>query len=619
MVALADAVRGSLVDALQHDPGLSEGYVALAETAVLASRDFDEAVSLASLATGLNNDSIGGHKLLARVYTRLSGLRGTTVKQEVVQKAVQEWKDVTRLDPRSAEAWAMLGEIYERTGKPNDAIDALRKWIASSTPMDSAWYRIIIGGRPEDLLPEQAPLRLAGTLAEANRTKEAIEVLSQQLAEDPDNPDVMSSIQEIFEKAKPGTAATAIEPIKQIVVTHPESLNLLQFFAGLDAKYGSFDEAVSLLRKAIGRLGINDRPAMGNLHSSIADLYISSSKFSEAAAEYERALSARGLDAAQNLDSDEKEFALAVFDKLITAYKRANRLDEAKSTIERVRRLLGKDDIFADRELISLYRESGSRDQALATVRTLRTKNPEDVTLLRLEATLLMETGKIDDAVSLIKRRIESGKNELPVERFGGKTPATPRLDDDFSNYIFISQLYNEAERGADAAAAADQAYQVAGSADRKQIARLVLATAKQTSGQFDDAESILRDILKQTPGNPIALNNLGYYLVQRGQRLPEALDLIERAVAIDPTNPSYLDSQGWALFKLGRIDEAIGKLERAARLDDASATVHEHLGDAYRKKGSVEQARSAWQRAFILSSGPGDAARVKGKLDNAK
>ena len=619
ILALGDAARSALVTSLENDPGLAESYVALAEVSILAAHDNDEAVALASLSVELNKDSIGGHKLLARLFTRQSGFRTASVKVDIAAKAVKEWKEVTRLDLRNAEAWAMLSEIYERTGKTTEAVEALRRWMASSTTVDTGWYRLIVGGRPEDLMPEQAPLRLAGALTKDGRTREAVEVLAQLLSDDPDSADAMTTIQEVFDNAKAGTASSALDPIRQIVLNHPESLTLLRFFASLDAKVGNFDEAVTLLQSAIDKTGSKDRPASANLHISIGDIYVTRGSFSEAAAEYERALSMRGLDNAQNLDPDEREFAMAALDKLINAFKRSQRINEAKTAIERARKLLGKDDPFADRELVTLYRETGDRDQAVATVRSVRIKNPDDVTLLRLEAKLLMETGKIEDAVGLIKRRIESGKSELPVERFGGKGTGTPRLDDDFSNYIFISQLYNEAGRGSDAVAAAEQAFQVAGSQDRKQIARLMLATAKQTSRQFDDAESILRDILKQTPGNPIALNNLGYFLVERGQRLTEALDLIQRAIAIDPTNPSYLDSLGWALFKLDRTDEAIAKLEQAAKLDDASATINEHLGDAYRKKGSLYQARNAWQRAIMLSAGPADVARVKEKLKSAK
>ena len=610
--------RGAILESLQYDPGLSECYVALVELTLITSSDLDEASSLSSLAIKLNKDSIGGHKFLARLLTRKSGLTGASIDWEIATKAIQEWNEVTRLDPRNAEGWALLSELYDRTGRSDDAIGALRKWVAASMPVDAGWFQRIVGGRPEELLPEQAPFHLASALSRAGRTREAVEVLVQQLSDDPNNADIMAQIQDVVGMAKPEAIAQAIEPIRQVVLSHPGSLTLLEFFAGLDAKAGNVDQAIAILRAAYEKLGVTDRPAAANLQITIGDIFSSRDRFSEAATAYEKALSTRGLDDAHVLDPDEKEFVMAVFDKLITAYRHSNRIDDAKSAIARARKLLGRDDIFADRQMISLYRETGDRDKALAVVRDARTRSPEDVTLLRLEATLLKENGNIDNAVELIKKRIASGENGSSTDR-PISSLKVPRLDDDFSNYIFISQLYNSAGRGSDAALAASEAYQIAGSGERKQIALLMSATAKQTAGQFDEAESILRDILRTSPGNPIALNNLGYFLVQRGERLTEALDLIQRAIAIDPTNPSYLDSLGWVYLKLGKIDDAISRLEEAARLDDTSATIHEHLGDAYRQKGSLKQARSAWQRAAVLTTGAADTARIKEKLESAK
>ena len=615
----ADLARAALIASLESDPGLSESYVALAEVSILTSLELDEPVALCTLAIKLNKDSIGGHKFLARLLTKQSGLRGSTIDADISARAIQEWKEVTRLDPRNAEAWSLLSEFYESTGRTNEAIESLRKWVAASTPVDSGWFRQIVGGRPEELLPEQAPQRLSGALIRAGRTREAVEILAQQLSDDPDNADVMAQVQEAFETAKPDATAAVIEPIRQVVESHPGSIVLLQFFASLDAKVGNIDDAVKMLGNAIQRYVTTDRPAAANLQLTVGDVYLSRDRFSEAAAAYEKAIAVRGLDSVQTLDPDEREFVMTAFDKLITAYKRSNRIGDAKSAVQRARKLLGRDDIFADKQLISLYRETGDREQALSIVRGVRQRNADDISMLRLEATLLMEMGQVDSAVELVKRRIASGRNEVPIERFGGNGPAAPRLDDDFSNYVFISQLYNDAGRGVDAAAAANQAFGVAGSEDRRQIARLMSATAKQTAGQFGDAESILRDILKKSPGNPIALNNLGYFLLERNERFPEALELIKRAVAIDPTNPSYLDSLGWAYFKLDQIDDSITTLREAVRRDETSATIHEHLGDAYRKKGSLEQARVAWQRASVLVSGPTDAARVKEKLENLK
>ena len=87
-------------------------------------------------------------------------------------------------------------------------------------------------------------------------------------------------------------------------------------------------------------------------------------------------------------------------------------------------------------------------------------------------------------------------------------------------------------------------------------------------SGDFKAAEQTLRAILSESPGNPIAMNNLGYFLVERNERLEEALGFIEQAYRIDPTNPSYLDSLGWVNFRLGKLADAERYLKDAARLD---------------------------------------------------
>jgi len=150
---------------------------------------------------------------------------------------------------------------------------------------------------------------------------------------------------------------------------------------------------------------------------------------------------------------------------------------------------------------------------------------------------------------------------------------------------------------------------------ERRQIARLTLASAQQTGGDHAGAEATLRDILKESPDNPIALNNLGYFLIERNLKLEEALKMIQEAVSVDPTNPSYLDSLGWAYFKLGKLAEAEKYLKDAAKFDPLSSTIMEHLGDVYLKQGRGEEARRLWQKALELASEKSDVERIKVKL----
>jgi tetratricopeptide (TPR) repeat protein len=197
----------------------------------------------------------------------------------------------------------------------------------------------------------------------------------------------------------------------------------------------------------------------------------------------------------------------------------------------------------------------------------------------------------------------------------GQKLTIASQPRDEFSDYLFISQLYSQANRGKEAIAAANQAAAIAVGAELRQIAKLTLATAQQTDGDFAAAEATLREILRESPDNPIALNNLGYFLLERNERLEEALELIKKAVASDPTNPSFLDSLGWAHFKLGNLEEAEKYLRDAIAFDSSSATIHEHLGDVLEKQGKSPQAKMHWQRALELSTDASSIGRLRAKL----
>src|SRR6185503_17480214 len=121
------------------------------------------------------------------------------------------------------------------------------------------------------------------------------------------------------------------------------------------------------------------------------------------------------LEKSDTLADDEREFAIHVFSKMIQTLKNADRVGEAKSVIERARKMLGNEDLFADRELISLLRETGNRSEALTVLKSVRSRLPNDYGLLRLQATLLTETGRVDEAVAMIRELITKSSSTPPV------------------------------------------------------------------------------------------------------------------------------------------------------------------------------------------------------------
>jgi tetratricopeptide (TPR) repeat protein len=399
----ARMARQAFQKAVELDPNLAEGYTALAELAATTPPgDADEAIMLATIATRLNPNNFGARRLMARLYTIKSGLVGERLDPVIARKAIAEWKEVTRLDARNAEAWAFLSDFYEKTNQPNERIDALTKWIASAAPIDSNFYRRMTGGQV-DLSPESATLKLGEAYLRSGKTREATEIFSRAVADDPDNAAAVEMLRRSLESGDAGAASIAVESLQQAVFANPENPALIVLLAQTQARAGRFDEASKVLQTASARVAESDRVSAGNLQVALGDLLAKAKRTDEAVAAYQKSLNVRGLDDTEPATDDEREFVIAVFDKMIQAYKNANRPNDVKTVIERARRLLGKNDIFADRQAISFFRESGMKAEALQAVRQLRARDPEDYGNLRLEATVLTENGKVDEAVNLIK------------------------------------------------------------------------------------------------------------------------------------------------------------------------------------------------------------------------
>ena len=127
---------------------------------------------------------------------------------------------------------------------------------------------------------------------------------------------------------------------------------------------------------------------------------------------------------------------------------------------------------------------------------------------------------------------------------------------------------------------------------------------ACEQSGQPRRSEAALRRALQLNPAHHQSLNYLGYMWAERGRNLPEALQMIEKALSLSPGNPAYLDSQAWALFRLGNPSAARPLLEEALRQVPDDPTLLEHFGDIASRLGQTNQAKEAYQKA-ILRGGP--------------
>lgn len=98
---------------------------------------------------------------------------------------------------------------------------------------------------------------------------------------------------------------------------------------------------------------------------------------------------------------------------------------------------------------------------------------------------------------------------------------------------------------------------------------------------------------------NPVVLNYYAYFLLLNNIDYEKAFKLSEQVIAYDPLNPYYLDTYGWAYFKLGKTDDALKMLEYAKAIQPKNSVITDHLGDIYWSLGRKQEAKYEWKKAL--------------------
>jgi len=183
---------------------------------------------------------------------------------------------------------------------------------------------------------------------------------------------------------------------------------------------------------------------------------------------------------------------------------------------------------------------------------------------------------------------------------------------------IQLADLYRSLDRNGEAERLLTEIIDEDAKAGRQDW-RIVYArgTTREQTGRWPDAEADLKAALALQPGNASILNYLGYAYIDRGLNYEAALDMIRRAVELEPHSGYIVDSLGWAHYRMGRYDLAARFLERAVELSPGEPLLNDHLGDAYWQIGRKIEARFQWQRVLKLDSSSAARERIEAKMQS--
>ena len=133
--------------------------------------------------------------------------------------------------------------------------------------------------------------------------------------------------------------------------------------------------------------------------------------------------------------------------------------------------------------------------------------------------------------------------------------------------------------------------------------------------GKWEQAKTLFLQLLNENPEDAYTLNYVSYKLALKNQELDLALDLIKKAIVIDPNNGYFLDTLGWVEFKRKNYISAVFFLEKSVSILPRSVEVIDHLGDCYLMLDRKKEALFEWNKALRYETDENIIKKIKGKI----
>jgi len=204
-------------------------------------------------------------------------------------------------------------------------------------------------------------------------------------------------------------------------------------------------------------------------------------------------------------------------------------------------------------------------------------EEPEAVTQVQIQrANLLASRGEVAKARAMLAELPESTPQAKRT-----KLQAELKLLRDYKMYEASYQLLSKASK-----------------AEPQDVdLRYELAMIAEKLNRMDEVEKLLRGVIADKPDFEHAYNALGYALADRNMRLPEARELIVKALEFSPEDPMITDSLGWVEFRMGNKQAALAILQRAYETKN-DVEIGTHLGEVYWSLGQKDKAISVWRES---------------------
>jgi tetratricopeptide (TPR) repeat protein len=599
--------------AIDADPSAEFLTSGLAELYVKTGRIRDAVIEAQDIIKR-DPKNLEAHKLLGRIYLRsLGDMPGGSGSDNVLKLAIEQYEEIVKIEPDNVDDHLLLGRLYRLNNDLQKAeaelktaikLDPSSEEAVTTLAMlytdegDTAQALKVLASVPDAARSAKLYSALGAAYEQRKDYKSAIDAYKHAVVLDRDNLDAIRGLAENY--FNDGQMDAALEQYKVIIDSNPEDAQSYVRVSEIYRREAKYDQALESLKKADTLV-----PDSAEVAYNMAAVYQAQGRYDDAISLLQDLLKKTEANQADHTNR-------AIFlERLGMIYREQQNYTAAVDTFRKMLTLGDENARSGYQEIIDTYREAKQWPQATAAAKEAVQKMPDDRDLRMVLDAQLADTGQVEKSVADIRAML-TGKAE------------------DRDIYVRLAIIYTRAKDWKNAEDALAKAEDFSPKTDDKAYVWFLRGDLYQRQKMFDQADEEFRKILASTPPtDPQAaatLNYLGYMNADRGVKLEESLNFIKEAVALEPTNGAYLDSLGWAYFKLGKYDMAEETLTKAESRMGSDPTVQEHLGDLYQKTGRLKLAAAHWERSVqewnktVPAEQDTEAfAKVQQKLDEAK
>lgn len=514
--------------------------------------------------------------------------------REEYEKAFVLFEALYQKDPDNALVCYELAQLHAQEEQEQDAIFFAER--AHSLEPDNDWY-----------------FRLQLAIYEQfGRSQERISSLEKSLDKKPDQEALRFQLAEAYYRAgKPSLAIEQLDILEKKVGLQEEISNQKK---SLYLEIGNFDGAKTELEKLIKQYprSLDYRGALGQLYQA--------NGFPEKALEtYLEMLEIDSLDPRPHLD-------------LANYYQQSNQFGQS---IYHLKKAMMSTQLDMERKiavLLGLFEASNSdsilKRETFKLLDEIVKQEPADARVYALYGDYLSREGKDLEAVKYYKKALSYGEKfqiweQILLIEIQNRDFAALREDASEAILAFPNQplpfllagiAFKESADYEGSRDLLEEGINLVFNNSRLQTEfNLQLAEVNYRMENYSESDYHFDQVLDINPNHAGALNNYAYYLSQREERLPEALEMSEKANTISPNNPVYLDTKAWIHFKLGELELAKTHIEQAIQTStQLSAEILEHYGDILWELGDKAPALEQYKRALEIEDSPRLRDKIK-------